>query len=160
MAYASMTVQEAKEDLEQHVQRKLGELRAKLWPQPSAPRVISHVRIDAPAREIAQLASDLEADLVVVGTNGRRALSWLVLGSVAEVVVRLAPCPVLVVRPQRLVELPKIEPPCSECVQARKQSGGEHQWCAQHSERHGQRHTYHQNDRSVADGTLPLVFRG
>jgi nucleotide-binding universal stress UspA family protein len=159
MAYASMTVQEAKEDLEQHVQRKLIEFRAKLRPQASTPRVISHVRIEAPAQEIAQLASDMAANLVVVGTNGRRALSRLVLGSVAEVVVRLAPCPVLVVRPQRLVELPRIEPPCPECVQARKQSSGERQWCTQHSERHGQRHTYHQNDRSAADGTMPLVFR-
>ena len=58
--------------------------------------------LDTPAFEIAQLATDLEADLVIVGTHGRRALSRLVLGSVAEVAVRLAPCPVLVMRPKAI----------------------------------------------------------
>ena len=40
------------------------------------------------------------ADLVVVGTHGRRALARMLVGSVAELTVRLAPCPVLVVRPK------------------------------------------------------------
>lgn len=159
MAYASMTLEQAEEDLKQHVEQKVSEFHRKLATQQPAPRVIPHVRIEAPAREIAQLAADLEANLVVVGTHGRRAVARFFVGSVAEVVVRLSPCPVLVVRPQRIVELPQIAPPCPECVKARQASGGESQWCAQHSERHGQRHVYHQNDRSGADGTMPLVFR-
>jgi nucleotide-binding universal stress UspA family protein len=159
MAYASMTLGQAEEDLAQYVCQKEAEFRGKLDGSRNAPpRVIPHVRLEAEAREIAQLAADLEANLVVVGTHGRRALARVVLGSVAEVVVRLAPCPVLVVRPQRLVEPPRIEPPCRECLKARKQSAGERQ-CPQHSERHGQRHTYHQDDRSGTDGTMPLVFR-
>jgi len=157
-AYTAMTLEQAEADLNQHVRQRVGELGAKLASQ-RAPRVVPHVRIEAPAQEIAQLAADLEANLVVVGTHGRRALARLFVGSVAEVVVRLAPCPVLVVRPRRIVELPQVQPPCPECVKARHASGGEVQWCAQHSERHGQRHTYHQNDRG-ADGTMPLVFRG
>jgi nucleotide-binding universal stress UspA family protein len=48
--------------------------------------------------EIVAGATDAKADLVVVGTHGRGGLNRLLLGSVAERVVRLAPCPVLTVR--------------------------------------------------------------
>jgi nucleotide-binding universal stress UspA family protein len=47
---------------------------------------------------VARAASDWEADLVVVGTHGRRGVSRILLGSGAEQVIRLAPVPVLVVR--------------------------------------------------------------
>jgi universal stress protein A len=50
------------------------------------------------ALEIAQLARERPLDLVVVGTHGRKGLRRLVLGSVAERIVREAPCSVLVVR--------------------------------------------------------------
>ncbi|MEO8905836.1 MAG: universal stress protein [Polyangiaceae bacterium] len=123
-------------------------------------RVIPHLRVEAPAHEIAQLAADVEADLVVVGTQGRRGISRLLLGSVAEAVVRLAPCPVYVVRPKAVPEEgPKIEPPCPLCVEARKTSGGAEYWCEQHRERHGQRHTYHQRDRAGGETEMPLTFR-
>ena len=48
--------------------------------------------------EIVKAAADLEADLIVLATHGRGGISHLLLGSVAEKVVRLAPCPVLTVR--------------------------------------------------------------
>jgi nucleotide-binding universal stress UspA family protein len=64
---------------------------------------VCHIRLDAASEEISQLAADLEADLVVVGTHGRRGLGRFLLGSVAEGVVRAAPCPVFVVRPKRVV---------------------------------------------------------
>lgn len=122
-------------------------------------RVFSHVRFDAIADEIAQLAADLEADLVVVGTHGRRGLSRALLGSSAEATVRLAPCPVLVVRPKALPQpVPRIEPPCPRCVETRRQSQGAEMWCEQHRERHGQRHTYHQGDRVSGDTGMPLVL--
>jgi nucleotide-binding universal stress UspA family protein len=47
---------------------------------------------------IAQAAKDWKADLLVVGTHGRRGVNRLLLGSVAERVVRMAPCPLLLVR--------------------------------------------------------------
>jgi nucleotide-binding universal stress UspA family protein len=122
-------------------------------------RVSSHLRLEAPAEEIAQIAADLEADLVVVGTHGRRGISRLLLGSVAEAVVRLAPCPVFVVRAKALpVEAPTIEPPCPRCVETRVATGGKEYWCEQHRERHGQRHTYHQRDRVGSDTEMPLTF--
>jgi len=50
-----------------------------------------------PSQAIIQYAKKANIDLIVVGTHGRRGLSHLVLGSVAERVVRMAPCPVLTV---------------------------------------------------------------
>ncbi len=56
------------------------------------------LREGAPASDIVAAAQDWQADLIVVGTHGRGGLGRLVLGSVAESVLRDAPCPVLVVR--------------------------------------------------------------
>lgn len=53
----------------------------------------------APANVIARYAEEGGFDLIVLGTHGRRGFQHALLGSVAERVVRLAPCPVLTVRP-------------------------------------------------------------
>lgn len=50
------------------------------------------------ASEICALAEQGRFDLIVLGTHGRKGLSHVVLGSVAERVLRTAPCPVLTVR--------------------------------------------------------------
>jgi nucleotide-binding universal stress UspA family protein len=157
-----MSFDDAAKQLGSYLDRKVGEARDRLGKAADGrfPRIVPHLRVEVPAQEIAQLASDLEADLVVVGTHGRRGLSRVLLGSVAEAVVRLAPCPVLVVRKRQLVTVATIEPPCPECVKTRKATNGEKFWCAQHSERHGQRHTYHSNDRISRDGSMPLVYHG
>ncbi len=55
------------------------------------------VRMD-PRDAILEVAQTKKADLIVIGTHGRRGLSRLVLGSVAEEVLRRAPCPVLTLR--------------------------------------------------------------
>lgn len=57
----------------------------------------SHVAQGAPAFEICRRAVDAKADLVVVGTHGRTGLAHVVIGSVAERVVRTSPVPVLTV---------------------------------------------------------------
>jgi nucleotide-binding universal stress UspA family protein len=51
-----------------------------------------------PFQMIIDTAKDKGADLIVMGTHGRTGLSHVLMGSVAEKVVRLAPCPVLVTR--------------------------------------------------------------
>jgi len=51
-----------------------------------------------PVAEIVRVAREENADLIVMGTHGRAALEHVLLGSVAEKVVRKAPCPVLTVR--------------------------------------------------------------
>lgn len=57
-----------------------------------------HVTSGDPARVMARLARDRGADLVVVGTHGRRGAQRALLGSVAEEVLRHSPVPVLVIR--------------------------------------------------------------
>lgn len=52
----------------------------------------------APAEEIVRCAAEREVDLIVMGTHGRGGVSHLLLGSVAEKVIRTAPCPVLIIR--------------------------------------------------------------
>ena len=56
-----------------------------------------HVREGEPMHEIVDLARTSGADLIVMGTHGRSGLKRLVLGSVAEGVLRRTPCPVLTV---------------------------------------------------------------
>ena len=154
---SSATLAEVISALERYVEQRRSSFQGAL----DSVGVRCHLRLDAPATEVAQMAADLEADLVVVGTHGRRGLARLLLGSVAEAVVRLAPCPVLVVRPKALPEQPpRIEPPCPQCVETRKASGGAEFWCEQHRERHGQRHTYSQRDRIGAETEMPLTFHG
>ncbi|MDD1694052.1 MAG: universal stress protein [Methanoregula sp.] len=51
-----------------------------------------------PAAEIVKFAAENKSDLIVIGTQGKRGLERLLLGSVAEQVVRSAPCKVLVVK--------------------------------------------------------------
>jgi nucleotide-binding universal stress UspA family protein len=56
------------------------------------------LRSGVPYQEIVGLARDERADLIVIGTHGRGGMNRVLLGSVADRVVRLAPCPVLTVR--------------------------------------------------------------
>jgi quercetin dioxygenase-like cupin family protein len=71
------------------------------WPEPLDPKVRVEHRVaegDAP-EQILRLAQALKCDLIVMGTHGRAGLGRLLNGSVAEEVLRKAPCPVVVVRP-------------------------------------------------------------
>ncbi len=61
-------------------------------------------RHGAPDHVIADIVRENAADLIVMGTHGRTGVSRVLLGSVAEHVVRLAPCPVLTVGPPHLQE--------------------------------------------------------
>ncbi len=58
-------------------------------------------RHGAPEQVIADVAKENDADLIVMGTHGRTGLPRMLMGSVAEHVVRMAPCPVLTVGPRR-----------------------------------------------------------
>lgn len=61
------------------------------------------------AKEITDYAKDASIDLVVVGATGRGALDRMLMGSVAEKVIRRAPCPVLAVRhPEREFVTPDV----------------------------------------------------
>jgi nucleotide-binding universal stress UspA family protein len=56
------------------------------------------VVIGDPGHEIARYADEMAADLIVMPSHGRRGIARLLIGSVAERTLRLAPCPVLVLR--------------------------------------------------------------
>lgn len=58
----------------------------------------THVLAGHPVRDIIDLATDLRADLLIVGANGHSALYDRMIGSRADRLVHLSPCPVLVVR--------------------------------------------------------------
>jgi nucleotide-binding universal stress UspA family protein len=68
---------------------------------------VFHIRIGKPATAIHQVAVDVDADLIVVGTHGRSGVEKLILGSVAEELVRTARVPVLVARLKNYAGLSK-----------------------------------------------------
>ncbi len=130
------------------VQKEQGKLAVK--------RIVVHVRKGSAGDEIAQLAADLDADLVVVGSHGRRGVSRLVLGSVAERVSRLARCPVWIIRPkahQGGERIPEIEPACPACLKHRADTNGAELWCARHSEHHIRAHGFKYVTTSTIDGS-------
>jgi nucleotide-binding universal stress UspA family protein len=64
-------------------------------------------KVGAPFVEILRYAKEQGIDLIVMGTDGRGPIVHMLIGSVAEKVVRKAPCPVLTVRhPQHEFVLP------------------------------------------------------
>jgi nucleotide-binding universal stress UspA family protein len=67
-------------------------------PAVERPNTTIQTRIGSPFYEIVRYAAEQNVDLIVVGTHGRGALGHMLLGSVAERVVRKSPCPVLTVR--------------------------------------------------------------
>jgi nucleotide-binding universal stress UspA family protein len=69
-------------------------LQAVVPTQPNVPYEHRLVTGD-PAAEIVRVADDEHVDMIVLGSHGRSGLRRLLMGSVAEVVVRKAPCPVL-----------------------------------------------------------------
>jgi nucleotide-binding universal stress UspA family protein len=59
------------------------------------------IELGVPYQRILETAAAEQVDLIVIATHRRTGLTHLVMGSVAERVVRLAPCPVLTIRPPR-----------------------------------------------------------
>ena len=83
-------------DAERAAQERLATLLVDNDPSPLPIRPVV-VTSAATATAIVDYARDTSIDLIVTGTHGRRAVAHLLVGSVAERVVRTAPCPVLTV---------------------------------------------------------------
>lgn len=73
------------------------ELRRAVSPDPAVP-VEYRVETGAPVAEVLRVAREAGCDLIVIGTHGRTGLGRALMGSVAEELVRKAPCPVLTVK--------------------------------------------------------------
>jgi nucleotide-binding universal stress UspA family protein len=84
-------------DIEQAAQRQLDELVVDNDPEPVIVKKVV-ITSAATAACIVQYAHEAAIDLIIVGTHGRGAVAHLLMGSVAERIVRTAPCPVLTVR--------------------------------------------------------------
>lgn len=76
-------------------EKKLADLKASVS---SGLTTVTAVRDGSPGSEVVRYATDVKADLIVMSTHGRTGLKHILLGSVAENVIRHAACPVLVVR--------------------------------------------------------------
>ena len=73
-------------------------LRHRAATREGVPHIDTEVLFGNGARTIAEYAAERGVDLIVMGTHGRTGFAHLLLGSVAERLVRTAPCPVLTVR--------------------------------------------------------------
>jgi universal stress protein A len=92
---AADTVVSMEKSIQQEVERDLEKLAARIEGVP----VIKALRNGAPFLEIVDYVSRNTIDLVVMGTHGRGGLEHILIGSVAEKVIRKSPCPVLTIRP-------------------------------------------------------------
>lgn len=95
--FAYCTTPSVMVEMEESSLRALGNLFDDAWQ--SRHRIVKSARVGTTVSIIIDYATEHQIDLIVVGTVGRTGLSHLLLGSVAESVVRKAPCPVLTVRP-------------------------------------------------------------
>jgi nucleotide-binding universal stress UspA family protein len=83
----------------------LREQLAQIEPEDPRVDVERQIVVGEAAAEILRVAAEIKCDLIIMGTHGRRGLRRLVMGSVAEKVVRTAPCPVLTVKTPHSLEL-------------------------------------------------------
>jgi nucleotide-binding universal stress UspA family protein len=81
---------------EERAKETLQRLLDPSWGKPKA--TVSAVRWGSPVEAIVDYAGEQNIDLIVIATHGRTGLSHVLLGSVAERIVRESPCPVLTIR--------------------------------------------------------------
>lgn len=94
--YESGFLQKVKEHQEKEMRDELERLITK---ECSKKYNISYeMKWGQPYVEIVNKAKSINADIIIMGTHGRTGLSHVLLGSVAEKVLRLAPCPVMIIR--------------------------------------------------------------
>jgi nucleotide-binding universal stress UspA family protein len=72
--------------------------RARAMAEQQGMTLQTHVLAGHPVRTVIELARELEADLLVIGATGHSALYERMIGSRADRIIQLAPCPVLVVK--------------------------------------------------------------
>ncbi len=97
----SVPTEELEAQVRKHTEEVVQECRK------SHDKVEGTVRIGSAFLEIIECAKEIDADLIVMGTHGRTGLTHMLIGSVAEKVVRKAPCPVLTVKhPDHEFEMP------------------------------------------------------
>lgn len=89
-------------NLHQHHSEKVAAMAKRIEKESGVKTIYAIVR-GSPAKEVATYAKNFGVDIVIITTHGRTGLAHLLLGSVAERIVRLSPAPVLTVRPSTIV---------------------------------------------------------
>jgi nucleotide-binding universal stress UspA family protein len=97
-AFSVESMQAQAEAQTKEAQKQLAQLPGDGWD--NGRPIIREVRTGAAFLEILDYAKTQNIDLIVIGTHGRSGLMHVLMGSVAEKVVRKSPCPVLTVRPE------------------------------------------------------------
>jgi len=87
--------------LDQSIREKLEKKLLDHVPEEIQKRVETIILFGVPFLEIIITAKDKNVDLIVIGTHGRTGIAHMLIGSVAEKVVRKAPCPVLSVKSKK-----------------------------------------------------------
>jgi nucleotide-binding universal stress UspA family protein len=100
LPWAAMADGLAMADVQRQWEREAHERLHELVPEAEhgSMRLQVVTRAGDPVRQITQYAAEKAVDLIVMGTHGRGPVAHMLMGSVAERVVRTAPCPVLTVR--------------------------------------------------------------
>ena len=91
----ALTPMQIAQKMETHALENMSEIAEKIKGAASVHEVVRHGKTWV---EICKAAKDMDIDIIVIGSHGRTGLSHVLLGSVAETVVRHADCAVLVVR--------------------------------------------------------------
>lgn len=89
-------IEDLRVSMQNHAESEMEKLHDE-WSEYSFP--VNRVIVQGhPFVEIVRHAREKESDMIIMGTHGRGAIAHMMLGSVAEKVLRKAPCPVLIVR--------------------------------------------------------------
>ncbi|MES0363072.1 MAG: universal stress protein [Desulfobacteria bacterium] len=91
----SLTPHEVAERMEKHAKENLSDVTNQIKETVKIEKAVRHGKTSV---QIIEMAREVKADLIVMGSHGRTGVSHVIIGSVAEAVVRHAYCPVLVVR--------------------------------------------------------------
>jgi nucleotide-binding universal stress UspA family protein len=118
-----------------------------------------HVRSGDPATEIAAVARELGADMVVLGESERRFGARRTNAIFDRLHIELE-CPVVLAKALPSPQ-PEIEPPCPACALARVQSHGQIWWCAAHrTHRHAAHHYSYRREHALAQHDSNVIPTG
>jgi nucleotide-binding universal stress UspA family protein len=95
VSFGEVTTERQPQGHVRHIWEELLQVKA----PPGSPVVVKHILGEGdPAAEVAEIARKYNCDLIVISTHGRTGLERLLMGSIAEKIVRLAPCAILTVK--------------------------------------------------------------